>query len=103
MPKKLAEHEKAKANNDLPALGNNIDYNPFWEQGDFKENLDRLGKTLQDIDRLAIQRNFDPEINRGLAMIPFLKKGIESGKLKFHAEAPGLNSDRYYFGFKYDF
>jgi len=86
----------------LPDIGSKIDYKKFWETDDFKKRQEMITKTLSEVERLAIRKNFDPELNKTLALIPFFRQAIKDKRLEFHAEVPGVNSDRAFFGFKYN-
>ena len=62
-------------------------------------------KTLQDLERakrLFVDRNFDPELTKLMGKILMNNQPIRDGKMKFHGEVPGINSNRWYLGMKWD-
>ena len=81
---------------ELPNLGNGIDRHP-WLKVFNKLNQLRNSPTY----RIGIDHNIDPEVNKLLGNLlgPHAKEQIDAGKLLFHVEIPGYNSDRVFLGF----
>jgi len=51
----------------------------------------------------ALVRNPDPALNAILSHLPSLRRPIQDGRLRFHTEIPKYNSDRFFFGLRYNF
>jgi len=94
----------------LPNLGNGIESNGhafLRNLAGIKKDYDSLNGEINRIKAHPLyqlaERNPDPALNGILRHLPSLRDPIDSGRLNFHAEIPGFNSNRAYLGFKYNF
>jgi len=92
----------------LPDIGKDKGSRPTLDQlhqtlRDFQSIRDYIDQQKKsDLYRILVDRNIDPEVGGLFRNIPSLRKPIDDGRLNFHLEAPGFNSNRYYFGLKYN-
>jgi len=78
----------------LPDLGNGIHRNGLVEA------LRRLNEQFDT--GFGNTSPVDPMLNGILSQLPSLRNSMNDGRLKFHAEIPGL-SNRFFLGFRYNF
>ncbi len=67
---------------------------------DFPSEEETRGEKLK---RLLLRRDFDPELTELLGRLKIFSNPVNTGRLKFHGEIPGVNGNRWYLGMKYQF
>ena len=71
-----------------------------------KKLLENIGFDNPDIHRLEmakrllVDRNVDPEIDKLMSYNHSMGRMIRDGKMGWHAEIPGYNSNRFYLGMR---